>query len=251
MRREQILYGNLNLPHYDRFASKLGNHYASLASKMFDALWRAYLKDKGSINLPFWSSRFDNARVFNIVLMSLSDAKWLISHVIPERNWAEASLNEAKLLEYCTPNELESVRAFHKFKQYRLTNEKSTLVSATRINGRTRNTGLLRTGFMKAGNTKFSYDQQTMVDYSDTIQRNLTKSMDKIAELCPNLRHDRASYDTISIDILNYHLSTTETFTRGNSYNDSRGRAISSSLSKVANPISCKDFRALLVIPEA
>ena len=103
---------------------------------------------------------------------------------------------------------------------------------------------------MKAGNTRFSYDQAHMEKYADVIQQNLTKSMDKIAEFYPELRHDRASYDTISCDILEYHIESNTTYTRGDNYNDSRGRAISSSLGKVANPISCKDFRALLVIPE-
>jgi hypothetical protein len=90
-----------------------------------------------------------------------------------------------------------------------------------------------------------------MLEYRDVIQKNLTKSMDKIAELCPNLRHDSASYDTISVEILEYYLDSNDTYTRGNNYNDSRGRAISESLSKVGNPISCKDFRALIVLPEA
>jgi hypothetical protein len=41
-----------------------------------------------------------------------------------------------------------------------------------------------------------------------------------------------------------------QTFTRGTTFLDSRGRAISSSLGKIANPIGNKDFRSLLVIPE-
>ena len=248
--RDQLFRGSLELPNYAAFSDKIGSDYAKLASKLFTALWHAYLKDKGTVSLVYWADRFDNAEVFNIVLLSLSDAGWITCHSIPARNWAEARLNETKLLEYCTIEELESIRAFNKFAHYRLTNEPSTKSRATRVNGKTLDTGLVREGFMKAGNTRFSYDQNYMAQYSELIRLNLTKSMDKIAEMYPQMRHDRASYDAISSEILDYHLNTNDSFTRGDNYNDSRGRAISSALSKVANPISCKDFRALLVIPE-
>ena len=248
--RTQLLSGRLLLPSRNNFVSSIGETFTQLSEHLFRALWHNYLKDKGSINIVYWSEQFNNPKVFNLVLKSLSDANWITCHSIPARNWAEASLNEAKLLEYCTIDELESIRAHNKFKQYRLVDEASTKSTATRLNGRVRNTGLVRDGFMAAGNTRFSYDQNYMSQYSDAIRLNLTKSMDKIAEMYPQMRHDHASYDSISSDILDYHLSTNDTFTRGDNYNDSRGRAISSALGKVANPISCKDFRALLVIPE-
>ena len=248
--RDKLLRGSIELPSYTAFSAKIGDYYAALANKLFTAMWYAYLKNKGTVSLVYWSDRFDNAQVFNIVLLSLSDAGWITCHSIPARNWAEASLNETKLLEYCTASELESIRAHNKFAQYRLVDNSSTKATATRLNGKVRNTGLVRNGFMAAGNTRFSYDQNYMDQYSEPIRRNLTKSMDKIAEMYPQLRHDHASYDAISSEILDYHLNTNDTFTRGDNYNDSRGRAISSVLSKVANPISAKDFRALLVIPE-
>ena len=248
--RTQLLSGRLSLPSRNSFISSIGGHFTQLSEHLFRALWHNYLKDKGSINIVYWSEQFNNPKVFNLVLKSLSDANWITCHSIPARNWAEASLNEAKLLDYCTIDELESIRAHNKFKQYRLVDEASTKSTATRLNGKVRNTGLVRDGFMAAGNTRFSYDQNYMSQYSDAIRLNLTKSMDKIAEMYPQMRHDHASYDSISSDILDYHLSTNDTFTRGDNYNDSRGRAISSALGKVANPISCKDFRALLVIPE-
>ena len=248
--REILFKGRIELPNYAAFAAKIGSDYANLASKFFAALWYAYLKDKGTVSLVYWADRFDNAEVFNIVLLSLSDAGWITCHSIPARNWAEARIREEKLLEYCTEAELESIRAFHKFAQYRLVDNSSTATAKTRINGKVRNTGLVRNGFMAAGNTRFRYDQNYMAQYSEQIRSNLIKGMVKIAEMYPHMRHDRASYDAICSEILDYHLNTNDSFTRGDNYNDSRGRAISSALSKVANPISAKDFRALLVIPE-
>ena len=248
--RNKLLLGQIELPSHEKFITAIGSYYANIANNMFVAAWRAYLKDEGSINLVYWSERFDNAKVFNVVLMSLSDAGWLICHSIPARNWAEASLNKDKLLEYCTETELTNIRAHKKFVHYRLVDNTSIKSKATRVNGSTKDTGLTRAGFCAAGNTRFTYDQKYMDQYSGVIRLNLTKSMRKIAERYPNMRKDEASYDTISSDVLDYHLVTDDSFTRGNNYNDSRGRAISSSLSRVANPISCKDFRALLTIPE-
>ena len=247
MYRELILENKLGLPSYTNFVKSIGEEYTDLADKFFKALWNRYLKDKGTVSLPYWSDRFNNPIVFNQVLKALSDS-WIVTHSIPERNWAEAFINESKLLKYCTPNELEQVRATNKFSQYRLEKDTSSKTVATRVNGSIKNTGLVREGFMKAGNTVFSYDTNKMQEYSPVIQSNLTKSMDKIAQLCPNLRHDKASYDTISIDMLEYYINSDQKYSRGDNYNDSRGRAISSSLSKIGNPISCKDFRALLVI---
>lgn len=246
--KEQLLAGKLDLPNYQAFVSAIGPEMANLADKLFQALWYQYLKDKGTINSTYWSSRFNNPFVFNQVIMSLSKAGWLISHAIPARNWAEMHINEDKLLEFVSQQDLEQIRAFNKHSQYLLTHELSTIDNLTKINGKSKSTGLIRTGFMKAGNSKYKYDTQMMQDYSLIIQANLTKSMDKIAQLHPNMRHDRASYDTISIEIFDHLVQSNETYTRGNNYSDSRGRAISSALSKVANPISQKDFRALLII---
>ena len=246
--KEQLLAGKLDLPNYQAFVSAIGPEMANLADKLFQALWYQYLKDKGTINSTYWSSRFNNPFVFNQVIMSLSKAGWLISHAIPARNWAEMHINEDKLLEFVSQQDLEQIRAFNKHRQYLPSMELSTIDNLTRINGKSKSTGLIRTGFMKAGNSQYRYDTQMMQDYSFIIQANLTKSMDKIAQLHPSMRHDRASYDTISIEIFDHLVQSNETYTRGNNYSDSRGRAISSALSKVANPISQKDFRALLII---
>lgn len=247
--RDTILAGNLTLPSYESFLDVLGPEMTKLAAKLFQALWYNYLKDKGSISGTYWYDKFQSPSTFNTIIKSLSDAGWLVSHSIPARNWAELQLNEDKLLQYVSIDELEQVRAHNKFKKYMLKHEDSTLTVATRLNGKVCNTGLTRAGFAAAGNTQFTYDKHYMAEYSTVIQQNLTKSMDKIAEIYPELRHDRASYDTISIEVLDYLLQSNETFTRGNNYNDSRGRAISSSLGKIANPISVKDMRALLVMP--
>lgn len=247
--RDQLLSGRLELPGYKKFVSAIGSDFAKLADDMVKAMWYQYLRNKGSINGPYWAAKFNNPKVFNLVLISLSNGKWINSHSIPARNWSEIHINEDKLLEFVSEEELQRIRAFHKFTQYVPKCEESTLVNKVRVNGKIKETGIRRPGFMAAGNTKFRYDIEMMEAYIDPIGKNLTKSMDKLAKIYPEMRHDMASYDTINIEILEYMIATNETYTRGDNYCDSRGRAISSVLGKVANPLSDKDFRALLVIP--
>lgn len=249
--KELILAGILPLPNYRGFKEVIGDDII-IADRMFKALWQNYLKNKGSISLPYWADKFESISNFNVVLKSLSVAGWIVSNAIPARNWAEASLKEAKLLEYVTADELEQLRAHLKIKHYVLSNTVSTKDSATKINGVTKNTGLVRRGSMLAGNTRFSFDKITMEAFYEDIQKELTKGMDKVVALIRssggNVLLDKASYDAISIQIMDYYYNSNLYYTRGNCYNDSRGRAISDSLTKVGNPIGNKTFRALLVI---
>lgn len=246
--RNQLLSGRFDLPSYMKFQSAIGSYYAKLADDMVKAMWYQYLRNKGSINGPFWAEKFSNPEIFNLVLISLSNGNWINSHSIPARNWSEIQLNEAKLLEFVSESELQRIRAYHKFTKYVPKFETSILSNKVRVNGQIKETGIQRPGFMAAGNTQFKYDVEMIQDYIEPIGKNLTKSMDKLAKIYPEMRHDMASYDTINIEILNYLINTDETYTRGDNYCDSRGRAISSVLSKVANPLSDKDFRALLIM---
>ena len=118
-----------------------------------------------------------------------------------------------------------------------------------RVNGRVTTTGLTAPGAMALANVKFSYDTQMMEEYSEIISLNLTKSMDKIAEITGITFSDSASYDSLSVEVLDYYLNNPGNYTRGTSYMDSRGRAISNCLGKIGNPIGFKDFRALLQLP--
>lgn len=245
--KELLKQGKITLPNYQGFKEAIGDD-AGVADSMFQAMWHNYLKDKGSISLTYWHSKYSNPASLNIVLKSLSKAGWVESHSIPARNWAEASIREEKLLEYLTPDQLQSVRAHHKFSKYKLDRHTAVSNDKVRLNGKTRRTGLIRDGFMQASNVEYKYDTTTLADYKDAVQANLTKSMDKIAQLYPEMVLDRASYDTISCDILQYHLDTDLVMSNGQNSIDSRGRCIQGNLNKVANYVSCKDFRASLVI---
>ena len=246
--KEQLLQGNLPMPLH----SKLGEKFPSeidVIERLWNSLWHNFLADEGSTNTTYWYKQFKTSRIFNTVLMAWSDLGWIESHAIPQRNWAEMELNKDKLLEFVSVDELAHIRATQKYQKYTLTCDASRASRVVRINGKSEKTGLVRNGFRDAGETQFGYDMTALSKYEEAVKRNLTKSMDKIRADYPDMRMDEASYDKVSCYIYDYHAENEEeVFTTGTNLNDSRGRAISQSLKRIANPISNKDFRASLVI---
>lgn len=247
--RASILDGNLPLP--NQFIKLIGRDYLEPMEKMWSALWFNYLKNKGSISLPYYYEMFDNRQAFNQFLFHLSKSGWATTTVIPARHWAEAMLNEDKLLQLVTPDELTQVRAYKKFNQYILTDNVDTRSNRTKLGNKILDTGISRPGFAKLSATRFQYDTNKLEEYREAIQLTLTKGMDKVAEEFPEMKRDAADYGAISKAILDYHMYHSEAaFTLDANVNDSRGRAIKQALKKVFNPISSKDARSLLVIPQ-
>lgn len=226
--------------------------YSDIIARFEQALWRSFLKDKGSVSMPYWADRFGNHKAFEAVCRLLSKANWISTRVVSSANWGEVRLIEDNLLRYVTVNELELIRASSKYEIYRLKSATSTVTKLTKLNGKTENTGLVREGFAKAGNTRFSYDTDTMAYYAEAIRLNAVKGMDKVREKYPQMSSDKATYDNVSSGLVGLYMNSPDTeYTLGNNYSDSRGRAISSGLRQVGNPIGYKDFRALLVIPQS
>lgn len=249
--RTELLNGGLPLPMSHKFEEQLLPQDFLALNRMWTSLWKNYIRNKSSTSGTYWAELFSSAKVYNIVLMSLSKAGWIVSHSIPARNWAELELNENKLLNYVSSSELDSIRANHKLAQYLPDYYESVTSSLTKLNGKYRKTGLVRNGFKASGNTPFMYDLDMLATYQEPITRNVNKGMEKVRELYPNMQSDLASYDSVSSEIVLELLNNPAVYTMGNNVSDSRGRAIKQSLSKVANPIGYKDFRALLVIPSA
>jgi hypothetical protein len=248
---ESLLNGKLYLPNRDKFIQAIGPELTEITDQFFTSLWHLYLLNKGSTSLPYWADKFNDPKVFNIVLMSLAKAGWIITHSIPARNWGEAMINENKLLQYVSSSQLKQIRAYHKFTSYISENKEAKQSNRTKLAGKVTVTGIIREGFQLAGNTRYQYDTKLMEDYQYVLERNITKSMDKVKVKHPEFSSDETTYDSISIAILDYHISNPDmVMTRGENINDSRGRAISGALTKVFNPISSKDARSLLIIPE-
>lgn len=247
--REQILNGKLELPSKEQFYDNFTR--ANIIERMFISMWHAYLHSKSAVSLAYWSKEFEHPVEFNQALKVLSDSNWIISHSIPARNWAEAELNEDKLLQFVSVEELADVRAKFKFAKYLPCFMESKHATLTRMNGKVKRTGLTRYGLKASASSPFQYDVDYLSKYEDTIIQNTNKGMQKVRNQFPDMRSDSASYDAIATSIVEHLTINPETYTMGSNYSDPRGRSVKEGLSKVFNPIGYKDARSLLVIPEA
>lgn len=242
MRRLELLNGKLYTP---KQMLELIAHPE--LDNMFQALWNIYLhKSDSTTSVAYWSDRFDDNQAFNTALYHLSKSGWIITNIIPARNWGTLQLDSRKLLQWVSKEELLNIRKEYKFGQYRM-----TLDTQQRDLGRRGATtiDLPRPGTAKCGTHTFKYDTKYLHRYYDSIVQNVTKGIQKAIEM-HHLELDGADYKSISEEILQFHMySPDQSFSMGASASDSRGRAISSGLSKVFNPIGYKDARALLIGP--
>ena len=214
------------------------------------AIWLNYLSGNDT-NGVHWYDKL-GYKLYNELTVKLSHHKWITCNSLTGRKWISIELNNDKLLEYVTVDELITIKVEYKYKKYVLDCKEARASELVRQNGKTKRTGLVRKGFRDAGNTQFGYDMAKLSEYEDAVKANLTKSMDKVREFYPEMQSEEYSYDKVSVGIYDWHYDNQyETFTTGENINDSRGRAISQSLRKVANPISSKDFRSALVITYA
>jgi hypothetical protein len=243
--REQLLEGVLEYP-----GTAIFQDYPNQENEIrafWKAIWINYLA-KQDTNGIYWYKLL-GPKLYNDLMRRLSHNKWVCSLGLSGRRWASIKLNEDKLLDFVSPDELVKIKATKKYDKYLLECEESRAATLVKQNGKTKRTGLVRKGFRDAGNTQFGYDMDALAKYEEAVKLNLTKSMDKIRETYPNMQTDEASYDVVSVGIFDWHKANKyEVFTTGTNINDSRGRAISQGLTKIANPISSKDFRAALVI---
>lgn len=243
--REGILEGKLDFP--GGAIIKLYPEQEKAIRSFWKAVWYNYLNESETNGLHWYELL--GIELYNKLVRSLSHHGWIVSNSLTGRRWASVELCTDKLLEYVTVDELEGIKTEYKYEKYVLELEESKSSTLVRQNGDTKYTGLVREGFMHAGNTQFGYDMDKLEEYEDAVIKNLVKSMEKVRGMYPEMKTSESSYDAVSAGIYEWHKrNKDEVFTTGENINDSRGRAISQSLRKVANPISNKDFRAALVI---
>lgn len=243
--REQLLMGKLEYPGFMTLIKYISQEDDILA--FWKSIWHTYLNND-AINGTYWYDRL-GPKCFNEIVRALDHHDWIISQALSGRRWASVELNEDKLFEWVSRDELQEIKRLHKHDRYKPTDTKSSIVDLVKQNGVLRNTGLVRKGFSKAGNTRFTYDMAALSKYEKAVKLNLTKSMDKVKKFYPDMRSDSATYDNVSVDLFDWHAENPDKeFTTGVNISDSRGRAISDCLKKVTNPIGNKDFRSILQI---
>lgn len=237
----------LDLPNYDLLVKHFTDEDLDTAERFWNSLWNNYIRNKGSTSLPFWAEQFSNPLAFNQLLIVWKD--YVNSVVVPERSWAEVSLNEQALLKQFDSTELTEYRKSNKLLRYLPQAKESVAAKLVRSQGVVMKTGLVRSGFRKAANSQYYYDSRALNKHKQMVINDTTKSMRKLRETM-DIDMDDAAYDMISTDIVEYLAVNPFIMTQGNSFCDSRGRAIKESLGKVANPIGYKSFRALITIPK-
>jgi len=252
MNRLELLNGKCTMPRMPKMQSKDPRAYKEL-QLMFNAMWNAYLQkgSKGTISLPYWAQRVRNPKLMNIALKLLSDKGYITVLTQPNRNWAEASLNEAKILEYLTEKELTSVRKHFKWNKYLLTYSEVDMkdASLTKTPSGVRDTGHFMPGLTKAARTPFQFSTM-MEEYYPEVVKLINYGIEKTLTKYPALRKDMAHYGEVAKEIVDTYINCPSTYNAGGRKSDSRGRDVSNMLSKIGNPIGFKIMRSLLVIPK-
>ena len=241
-RREQLLDGRLEVS--EQIVRLVGKQYRATLVRMMKSLWTNCIKNGGSTSSVYWLEQFGSEKILNRALKHLSRTNWIVSDVVPGRNWAELYINEAKILEYIDADEFRSVREFNKFNHYKMDDTYSLESDRTKTRSGVSDTGISRPGTASLANSMFTYDGSMIAKYQDLIELNVTKSMREL-----DLDTDGLDYEHVSKQIVEYHMYTDKQFCMGGLTNDARGRAIPSFLRSVLNPIGYKDARALVVIP--
>ena len=254
MTREQLLNGKCSMPTIKGLQSKDKKAYEQL-ELMFNAAWYTYLKEgaKGTINMPYWAKRVANPLVLNIALKLLSKEGYLVITTQPHRNWSEAKLNERKLLEYVTEQELSTIRKYNKHQKYLLdyTDEVNTDKEAAKVQiaGRISKTGLYMKGFAEAAQTAFKFDTVYMKKYYKYVLQLVNYGIEKTINKYPAILKDKANYAEVGKEILEHYIYSDSIYNAGSRASDSRGRDISGMLNKIGNPIGFKIMRSMLIIP--
>jgi hypothetical protein len=118
-------------------------------------------------------------------------------------------------------------------------------------NGVVMESTLTREGFAKVAKNPFKLDIDMLQRYYEPIKLNLLKGIRKAVasnKLTDKYLSDEANYETIVKYVLDHYMID-NTYNLEKNVSDSRGRSIYQALKRVGNPITAKDFRALLVVP--
>ena len=235
-RREELLSGTISFPKQIMDLVNPSEPQKELIKGLWDALCFTFLSDK-NVSAIVWYEKFNNEKFFNKLLKHLCDSSWVISKV--SNNYATLELNNEKLKKWISQEEINNLKYKHKCDHYLMTNSKSTLYNTVQIGNTWKETGLIRKGFMKAGNNKFSYDQTPINKYAEYIAYNIDKDFHKSTK--------EVTYNEIVNSLVDYYGKVKDTYTLGNNVCDSRGRSIFQCTKKIFNPVSHKDARASLI----
>ena len=239
-RRENILNGELTFPKIVLeqiiFNNPITDHENTM--EFWKDLWHSFLRES-HLSTEVYMDKFNDNNVFNALLQLLSEYGWIISEV--ESNYGSIKLQEDKILKWISQEELKEVRMKYRVKKYKLRSKDKYVDNLVKIQGKLETTGLVREGFATIMNNKFSYDLELMELHLEEIANNLLKGLTE--------DNKQVSYEEITFELLGLIGESSSSYCVERNISDSRGRAIFQCQKRIANPVSSKDMRALMVMP--
>ena len=213
---------------------------------LIKALENSVMNNQNSIGLPYWSAKNPLiVRDFTFVLSALNLATVSVSRKFSKLEFNLAHLDPQELKQWRFNSKLEKFMMRKDLKEYA-----SNLV---KVNGKEMVTGLDRKGFAKVAKNSFKLDTVMLGKYARPIKQNLIKSITKALEqgkIKDKFLMDKANFQWVVDQALLYYMSSPEMqYNLEKNVSDQRGRSIYKALKRIGNPISSKDFRALLVVP--
>lgn len=218
----------------------------SLTQALLSQLNHSILDNSFTIGLPYWSKK-NPLLVKNFTWLT---TKLNLATVIRRRNYASLTFNSTLLdpkaiLEYRTHGKLDNF-----LMRLDLDSYDDDLVKR---NGVVMTGGVPRPAFNRAAKSRFMLDTEYLAKYKRPIRQNLIKSIKKGIEL-GNIKEkffaDKASYRIVVDYCIDNYLDPNAEYNCEYNVSDQRARAIYNVLKRVGNPISSKDFRAMLVVPK-
>lgn len=239
-RRNNILNGKLTFPKIVMEQIVFDNPITDYENtiEFWEELWYSFLRES-HLSTEVYMDKFDNNNVFNSLLYLLSEYGWIISEV--ESNYGSIRLQEDKILQWISKEELKEIRMKYRMKKYKLRSNDKYVDNLVKIQGKLDKTGLIREGFATIMNNKFSYDLKYLNTYLEEIANNLLKGLTE--------DNKQVSYEELVIELLAIISEEDKQYCVEKNISDSRGRSIFQCQKRVFNPISSKDARALLVVP--
>ena len=231
---------------------KANYNYANIDNneELLNALEWHWVNGNQPMSTPYWSNKVGAVNLDNFIY-ALSEAGWIISKANARRKWGEFSLNQAMIDKHLSREQQLQYKTNARINKYAMRYVENHQTDLVKTASGVRATGLVREGFAKCANQPFQLDVAPLVKYYDAILANLTKSMDKVIQKYPTISMDETNYKVISKELLDYYIFHHDNvYSMEGNVSDSRGRAIYNALSRVGNPIACKDIRACLVVPK-
>ena len=216
---------------------------------ILNALEWHWVNGNSPMSIPYWADKVGHSNLDNFIF-ALAQAGWLVSRANARAKWGEFSLSQPMIDKYLTRAEQIAYKRKLRVAKYSMSYVENYATDMVKTAEGIKATGLVREGFTKCSNLPFKLDTAMLAKYYDAIQLNLTKSMDKVIEKYPTISHDETNYKEITKDLLDKYIFSDGVYNLEGNTSDSRGRAIYNGIKRVGNPISNKDFRACLVVPQ-